>query len=87
VEKLSQGGVDGLYSSQNITRVIKERRRSAGHVESVGDKRGPYRVLVGKPEGKSHLHDIGVDWKILKWNLQKPTGLIWLRIRTNGGLS
>jgi hypothetical protein len=53
----------------------------------MGDKRRPYRVLVGKPEGKSHLDDIGVDWIMLKWILEKPSGLMWVRIKTNGGLS
>jgi len=28
----------------------------------MGEKRGPYRVLVGKPEGQSRLDDTGVDW-------------------------
>jgi hypothetical protein len=42
-----------LYSSQNIVRVIKSRRmRWAGHVARMGEGRGVYRVLVGKPEGK-----------------------------------
>jgi hypothetical protein len=42
-----------LYSSPNIVRVIKLRRmRCAGHVAHTGEKRGVYRVLVGKPEGK-----------------------------------
>jgi hypothetical protein len=27
--------------------------------------RGVYRVLVGKPEGKSHLGDRGVDERII----------------------
>ena len=35
-------------------RVIKSRRmRWAGHVASMGEERGVYRVSVGKPEGKS----------------------------------
>jgi hypothetical protein len=42
----------------------------------MADKRGPYTVLVGKPEGKSHLDDKGVDWIILKCILEKPTGMI-----------
>jgi len=29
--------------------------RWAGHVARVGDERGMYRVLVGKPEGKKPL--------------------------------
>ena len=39
-----------------------------------------YRVLVGEPEGKSHLEDLGIDGRYTAY-----TGLIWLRIRTGGG--
>ena len=32
------------------------------------DRKGIYRVLVGKPEGKSHLEDPGIDRRIiLRW--------------------
>jgi hypothetical protein len=45
-----------LYSSPNIVRVIKPRRmRWAGHVARMGEGRGVYRVLVGRPEGKRPL--------------------------------
>jgi len=45
-----------LYSSPNNLRVIKSRRmRWAGHVARMGEERGVYRVLVGKPEGKRPL--------------------------------
>ena len=37
-----------------IVRVIKSRRmRWAGHVARMGERRGVYRVLVGKPESKT----------------------------------
>jgi len=37
-------------------RVIKSRRmRWAGHVARMGEERGVYRVLVGKPGGKRPL--------------------------------
>jgi hypothetical protein len=42
--------------SQNIVRVIKSRRlRWAGQVVRMGEGRGVYRSLVGKPEGKRPL--------------------------------
>jgi hypothetical protein len=30
-----------------------------------GEKSGAYRVLVGKPEGKDHLRNLGVDVRII----------------------
>ena len=45
-----------LYSSPNIVLVIKWRRtRWAGHVARMGEGRGVYSVLVGKPEGKRSM--------------------------------
>jgi hypothetical protein len=44
--------------------------RWAGHVARSGEGRNVYRVLVGKPEGKDHLKDQGVDGRMgSKWTL------------------
>jgi len=45
-----------LYCSPNIVWVIKLRRMKwARHVPRMGERRGVYRGLVGKPEGKTPL--------------------------------
>jgi hypothetical protein len=44
-----------LYSSPSVIRIIKSRRRWAGHVARRGEKRNAYRLLVGKPEGRRPL--------------------------------
>jgi hypothetical protein len=54
--KLHNEELNDLYCSPNIVRVIKSRRmRWAGLVECMGEGRGVYRVLVGKPEGERQL--------------------------------
>jgi len=54
--RLHNEELNDLYCSPNIVRVIKLRRmRWAGHVARMGEERGAYMVLVGKPEGKRPL--------------------------------
>ena len=54
--KLHNEELTDLYSLPNIVRVVKSRRmRWAGHVARMGEGRGVYSVLVGKPEGKRPL--------------------------------
>ena len=54
--RLHNEELSDLYSSPNIVRVIKSRRmRWAGLVARMGEERGAYRVLVGKPEGRRPL--------------------------------
>jgi hypothetical protein len=65
-----------LHSSPNIIRVIKSRRlRWAGQVARIGERRGAYRALVGKPEGRRPLGRPGVDGRILlKWTCERLDG-------------
>jgi hypothetical protein len=54
--KLHNDELHSLYSSPNIVRVIKSRRVTwAGHVARMGEERGVYSVLVGRPEVKRPL--------------------------------
>jgi hypothetical protein len=54
--KLHNEELHGLYSSPSIIMVIKGRRiRWAEHVARMGEVRGAYNILVGKPEGRRPL--------------------------------
>jgi hypothetical protein len=49
--KLHTEELNDLYSSPTIVRVIKSRRmRWAGHEARMGERRGVYWIVVGKPE-------------------------------------
>jgi len=62
--KLHIEELNDLYCSPNIFRVIKSRRmRWARHVARMGERRGVYRVLVGKPEGKRQLGRPRLRWE------------------------
>jgi hypothetical protein len=53
--KLHNEELHNLHCSPNLIRIIKPRRmRWAGHEARIGEKRNAYRILVGKPEGKSY---------------------------------
>jgi hypothetical protein len=55
---------DYLYSSLNIIRMIITRRiKWEGHVPRMGEIRNPYKISVGKPEGKRELGRPWCRWK------------------------
>ena len=75
---------------QILFRVIKSRRMGrAVHITCMGESRGVYRVLVGKPEGKRPLRRLRRIWEDnIKMDLLEVgarAGSIWLRIGTGGG--
>jgi len=72
-KKLHNEKLNDLYSSPNIFRVIKGRNiRWAGHVARIGERRGVYRVLVGKPEGNRPLERPRRRWEDnIKMDLQE----------------
>jgi hypothetical protein len=91
--RLHKGKLNDLYSSPNIIRVIKSRRkRWAGHVARMGERRVAYRILVMRSEGRRPLGSPRCRWEDnIKMDLQEMgwgawTGLIWLRIGRGGGL-
>jgi hypothetical protein len=71
--KLHIDELHSLYSSPNIVRVIKSRRmRWAGQVARMGEGRGVYRILVGRPEGKRPLGRSKCKWEDnIKMNLRE----------------
>ena len=90
--KIHNEVLNDLHYLPNIFRVIKSRRmRWAGHVARMEERRGVYRVLVGKPEAKRPLGrprrrwEDNIKWIFRKWEGVVGTGWSWLRTGTGGG--
>jgi len=81
--------LNDLYCSPNFVRVIKSRKKTwAGHVASMGVRRGAFRVLAGNPVGKRPL---GRPWRTwednIKMDLQEVRceGMDWIDLAKNRG--
>ena len=54
-----------MYCLPNIVWVIRSRRMSwAGHVAHMGERRGVYRIMVLKPDGKRPLGRPWCRWEV-----------------------
>jgi len=77
--KLHNEELNDLYCSPTIVQVLKSRRmRWVGHVARMGERRGVYRVLVGKLEGKRPLGRPRRRWEEnIKMDLQEWEVGVW----------
>jgi len=80
--KLHNEELNDLYLSLSIVRLMKSKRmRWDVHAARMGERRGVYRVLVGKPEGKRPLGRTRRRWEDnIKMDLQEVgcEGMDWI---------
>jgi len=78
-----------MYSSSNIVRMIKPKRmRLVGHVACLRERRGIYRVLVGKSEGTRPLGRPRRRWEDnIKMGLREfgCRGVDWIELAEDRG--
>ena len=63
MERTTNGELHDLYGKPDIIRTVKSRRlRWVGLVTRMGNERGEWKLLIGKPEGKRP-----VGWPRMRW--------------------
>jgi hypothetical protein len=71
------------FKQLNLVAFKSRRMRWAGHVARMGEGRGVYRVLVGRPEGRKPLGRLRRRWED---NIKMDVGVIgmdganWIRL-------
>ena len=89
--KLRNEELNDLYCSKCCSGDQREKNGWVGHVARMGERRGVYRGLVGKPEGKKPLGRPRCRWEDnIKMELQEVGcgGMGWIELaqdRTGGG--
>jgi len=82
--KLHNEELNDLYFSPNTGRVMKSRRmRCARHVVGTGERRGVYRLLLGKRDGKRPLGRPERRWEDnIKMDLREVGcgGMDWIEL-------
>ena len=84
--KLHNEELNGLYCSPNVVRVKNSRMRWEVHVARMGERRGVWWVLEGKPEGKRLLGRPRRRWEDNnKMDLQEVGcgGVDWIELAQN----
>ena len=80
-----------LCTPHQIFRWSNQEDRWVRHVARMGERRGAYRILLGKPEGRRRLErpmlrwedNIKIDVREVEWG-KAWTGSLWLSIGTGG---
>jgi hypothetical protein len=62
-EKLHNEELHSLYSSLDITRIIKSRRIRTVHVVCMGEVRNVYKILAAEHKGKRPLRRLRHAWE------------------------
>jgi hypothetical protein len=58
--------------------------RWVGHVARIGERRGAYRALVGKREGKDPLGRHRCTWEVIEMDLQHTGWGRWIGLHGSG---